>query len=80
VATRDAAALLSLAESLADGSAIDWDAAAAVASPDDAAILKQLRIVAQVATLHRTLPANPRDLPTRAGGGGASVAAIGRWA
>jgi len=80
VATRDAAALLSLAESVADGSAIDWDAAAAVASPDDAALLKQLRIVTQVATLHRTLPANPGDLTTRAGGGGASVAAIGRWA
>src|SRR5947208_2953650 len=78
---RDGAALLSLAESVADGSAIDWDAAAGGVSADEVAILQQLRVVAKLATLHRSLPADPRDLPTRFHARtDASVAAIGRWA
>jgi eukaryotic-like serine/threonine-protein kinase len=80
VAMRDGA-LLSLAESVADGSPVDWDAAEASADPDDVAIVKQLRVVAQLATLHRSLPANPADLPTRSHSSKTGpVAAIGRWA
>src|SRR5438046_1249281 len=52
----EAASLLPLAESLADGLPVDWDAAEAHATGDDQAIIRQLRIVADLAMLHRSLP------------------------
>jgi len=81
VATRDAAALLPLAESIADGSPIDWQAAEAAATADDRAIIRELRVLADLATLHRTLrtemdrrsdPLGPRRT--------AASPAIGSWA
>jgi serine/threonine-protein kinase len=49
------AALLPVAESIADGSAIDWKAVEASASVEDQALLRQLRVLAELATVHRTL-------------------------
>jgi len=74
-------ALIPLAESIADGSPVDWDAAEARASDDERGLVRQLRVLANLAVLHRSLPADPHDLPS------ASVArltntapAIGSWA
>ena len=41
----DAAALLPLAESIADGSPINWDTHEAAASADERAVIRQLRIL-----------------------------------
>ena len=65
MATSERAALLPLAESIADGSVIDWDAAEASASADDKAVIRQLRVLANVAGLHRRA---------------APVLAVGNWA
>ena len=77
----DAAALLSLAESIADGSSVDWAAVEARAAADDQGLIRQLRILADLATLHRTLPAGPDALPNAfASRRTAAAPAIGRWA
>lgn len=75
------AALLALAESIADGSAIDWHDAERRSRVDHRAIVRQLKVIAELATLHRTMPADPAALP------GALVSrrlsatpAVGRWA
>jgi tRNA A-37 threonylcarbamoyl transferase component Bud32/tetratricopeptide (TPR) repeat protein len=77
----NAAALLALAESIADGSAIDWEAAEAQALADEQAIVRELRVLANLAGLHRSLPADPGAVPaaTLAHRGGAAPA-IGSWA
>ena len=75
----DAAALLSLAESIADGSSIDWDAVEARAAVDDQGVIRQLRVLADLATLHRTLPASA-DADAFAARRTAAAPAIGRWA
>ena len=54
--SRSDAALLKLAESIADGSSIDWDAAEASATHDDKAVIRQLKILSGLAVLHRSLP------------------------
>ena len=77
----DAAALLSLAESIADGSSVDWAAVEARAAADDQGLIRQLRILADLATLHRTLPTGPDALPNAfASRRTAAAPAIGRWA
>src|SRR3954453_19240060 len=53
----EAVALLSLAESIADGAPIDWDAAEAGASERDRVLIGQLRVLSDLAGLHRSLPA-----------------------
>ena len=72
----DAAALLSLAESIADGAAVDWAAAEARAGSDQA-IVRQLRILSALAGVHRSLPADPAA--TVASGQGRATPAIGSW-
>src|SRR3954471_3529536 len=52
----EAVALLSLAESIADGAPIDWDAAEAGASERDRVLIGQLRVLSDLAGLHRSLP------------------------
>jgi TolB-like protein/tetratricopeptide (TPR) repeat protein len=52
----EGAQLLSLAEGIADGAQIDWDDVEACASVDEQGTVRQLRIVANVARLHRSLP------------------------
>jgi eukaryotic-like serine/threonine-protein kinase len=80
VSRGEAAALLKLAESIADGSPIDWDVAEATASQDDQAVIRQLRVLSNLAGLHRTLH------ESIGGAGGSSIRrdsgapAIGNWA
>jgi TolB-like protein/Flp pilus assembly protein TadD len=81
VARSETAVLLSLAESIADGAAIDWAAAEAHAFPDDQAIVRQLRILADLAVLHRSLPAGSEPAPSLAPvREGLDVPATGSWA
>src|SRR3954468_19418885 len=54
---REAVALLSLAESIADGAPIDWDAGGAGAGERDRVLIGQLRVLSDLAGLHRSLPA-----------------------
>src|SRR5256885_11661749 len=63
---------LALAESIADGAAIDWDAAEVGATDRDLALIRQLRVLSELAGLHRSLP--------HAGGTSAIVAASDRHA
>jgi hypothetical protein len=56
----DFAALLPLAESIADGSQIDWAEAEARATGDQRAVIRQLRILSELALLHRKLPARAK--------------------
>jgi TolB-like protein/tRNA A-37 threonylcarbamoyl transferase component Bud32 len=56
VSRSDAAVLLKLAESIADGSAVDWEAAEASASHDDKPIIRQMKVLSGLAVLHRSLP------------------------
>src|SRR2546428_526445 len=48
--------LLPLAESVADGSAIDWDAVEAGTSEDKRGIVRQLRVLSELASLHPSPP------------------------
>jgi TolB-like protein/Flp pilus assembly protein TadD len=79
VAKRDAAALLPLAESIADGAVVDWASVEAAAAPDHRRIIRELRVLAELTTLHRTLAdedaATPEPLARTE-----SAPAIGRWA
>ena len=45
-----------LLESVADGSDVDWDAAEAAADEDQRRIVRNLRLVARIADVHRTIP------------------------
>jgi TolB-like protein/tRNA A-37 threonylcarbamoyl transferase component Bud32/Tfp pilus assembly protein PilF len=45
-----------LLESVADGTAVDWDAAEAAADARQRRIVRNLRLVARIAEVHRTLP------------------------
>jgi len=72
---------MKLAESIADGSSIDWEAAEASASHDEKAVIRELRILSNLAVLHRSLPTDSMGGP-----GGSFVRrdnaapAIGNWA
>jgi TolB-like protein/Tfp pilus assembly protein PilF len=87
VGSPDAAALLSLAESIADGEPIDWVAAEERAPAGDRAIVRQLRILSDLAGLHRSFDpiaaaavetaARPADAAARQG---VASPAIGTWA
>jgi TolB-like protein/Tfp pilus assembly protein PilF/tRNA A-37 threonylcarbamoyl transferase component Bud32 len=45
-----------LLESVADGSEVDWDAAEAAADEDQRRIVRNLRLVASIAKVHRSIP------------------------
>jgi TolB-like protein len=73
----DPRSLLPLAESIADGTTVDWDAAESAASAQERSVIRQLRILAELAGLHRSLQPEPQDRP----GPRAGVSpAIGSWA
>jgi Tfp pilus assembly protein PilF len=77
----NALALLPLAESIADGAPIDWDAAEAGASDHDLAMIRQLRVLSNLAGLHRSLPSAASEAPGAAPARQAIAApAIGSWA
>jgi TolB-like protein/Tfp pilus assembly protein PilF len=77
---RPDSALLAIAESVADGRAVDWAAVEAAATPDDRSVVRQLRVLAELSTLHRTLIDDP--MPRSAPGPALveTAPAIGRWA
>jgi TolB-like protein/Tfp pilus assembly protein PilF/tRNA A-37 threonylcarbamoyl transferase component Bud32 len=52
----DALRLEDLLESVADGRDVDWDAVEAVASEAQRPIVRNLRLVARIAEVHRTVP------------------------
>ena len=77
----EATALLRLAESIADGHEIDWDAAESSASHDDKAVIRQLKILSNLAVLHRSLATDPTAGPAGSSMRRESAApAIGSWA
>jgi serine/threonine protein kinase len=72
--------LLGLAESIADGRPVDWNAAESQVSAEHRAVVRQLRIVSELALLHRTLPLPLDDpAPHRATRRVEERAAIGTW-
>jgi TolB-like protein/tetratricopeptide (TPR) repeat protein len=72
-------ALLPLAESVADGSSVDWQEAEARATTDEQAVIRQLRVLASLAAIHRSLPGGS-DAGPRAGERRTTSPAIGSWA
>ncbi len=72
------AAWLGLAESIADGTPIDWEEEDARAKePSDARVLRQLKVVSEIAGLHRSVLA---DAPVEAPGAARAVDASARIA
>jgi len=69
-------ALLPLAESVADGSSVDWHAVEAHATVDEQAVIRQLRVLASLAAIHRDMPAQRGSDGARKG----LAPAIGNWA
>jgi eukaryotic-like serine/threonine-protein kinase len=63
VSKSEGAPLLPLAESIADGSAVDWEAAEARATSDERAIIQQLRVLSNLAGLHRSMPRHAAARP-----------------
>ena len=57
------AALMSLAESIADGTPVDWEAAETDATVDERPVIRQLRVLSELAGLHRTFPVDSSDRP-----------------
>ena len=77
----DAAVLLKLAESIADGSAVDWEAAEASASHDDKPVIRQMRVLSGLAVLHRSLPKESiAGLDASFARRDVAAPAIGNWA
>ena len=58
----DDRALADLAASVADGTPVDWHAAEARAPDRDLRILRHLRLVESIATLHRSIPATEGEI------------------
>ena len=73
-------ALLPLAESIADGTAIDWDEAARHAAPEDLGLVRQLGVLAKLTELHRTLSDGPAAALPEAARRSQVAPAIGTWA
>jgi eukaryotic-like serine/threonine-protein kinase len=78
--SRSETALLALAESIADGTTIDWQTVeAAAATPEERGVIRQLRVLSDLAGLHRSMPA-PSDATTFHARKTAASPAIGSWA
>jgi eukaryotic-like serine/threonine-protein kinase len=52
----ESSVLLDLAESIADGTPVDWTAAETRASVDERPVIRQLRVLSELASLHRSNP------------------------
>jgi TolB-like protein/tetratricopeptide (TPR) repeat protein len=74
----EAARLLPLAESIADGSPVDWESAETHATAEEREIIRELRVLADLALLHRSLPADPGE--PHASGGSTTAPAPGMTA
>ncbi len=69
--------LLSLAGSVADGRPVDWDTVESQATPEERDVVRQLRVVANLSQLHRSLPDVPASPTHRMPS--LSVPALGTW-
>lgn len=77
----DTAALLPVAESIADGSPIDWNVVESSAQAEEQGLIRQLRLLSELAALHRTMPAEPGEMPrSLVARRTATAPAISRWA
>src|SRR6185436_15157618 len=73
--------LLPLAESVADGTAIDWDEAATQVAPEDRAFVRQLGVLAKLTQIHGTLSEGPGPAVVPVGAGASrTTPAVGTWA
>ena len=52
-----------LAEAISDGDAVDWAAAGSQASPEDRRVLEAMKVVSEIAGLHRTMPPSAGERP-----------------
>ena len=77
MSSRETPALLALAESIADGAPVDWEAAEAGASREEQPVIRQLRVLSSLAGLHRSIAA---DLAGAAAAPRHVSPAIGSWA
>ena len=75
----DTGALIALAESIADGAAVDWEVVEANATQDEREVIRQLRVLSSLAGLHRSMPV-PADATTTIARKTAAAPAIGSWA
>jgi eukaryotic-like serine/threonine-protein kinase len=65
MAPGDASRLLALAEAVAGRSTVDWDEAEASVDPQDVELVRELRLLAGVAAVHRSGPTLPADRPRK---------------
>lgn len=63
MATADPVDFTRLAEAISDGDVVDWAAADSHASADDRKVIDALKVVSQIAGLHRTMPPAPGERP-----------------
>lgn len=63
MATVDPVDFTRLAEAVSDGDVVDWAAAESQASPADRRVLDALRVVSEIAGLHRTMPPSAGERP-----------------
>jgi serine/threonine-protein kinase len=76
----ESSALLRLAESVADGAPVDWGAEETRADSDERDVVRQLRVVSELARAHRSLPPHPPAVvPHRAPTPGDTGAPLGYW-
>lgn len=80
MARPDVAALLQLAESVADGTPIDWTEVEDSAAADTRGVVHQLRVLANLATLHRTTSVGDVHGMEIAARRFSAAPAIGTWA
>lgn len=71
--------LLSVAESVADGTPVDWETIETHATADERPVIEQLRILADLAGLHRSLPADPTERPPLLQAEPPGLPVIGNW-
>jgi TolB-like protein/Tfp pilus assembly protein PilF len=71
--------LLSVAESVADGTPVDWRMLETHATNDERPVIEQLRILSDLVGLHRSLPADSSDRPPLLRAEPAAVPVIGSW-
>ena len=61
----DDRALVDAAASVADGAPVDWVSAESRADADNRRLVRHLRLVESIASLHRSIPREDADLPSR---------------
>jgi Tol biopolymer transport system component len=76
---RDREILDSIAEAILTGTQVDWDDGAADSSPELRALLRELRVVAGIAELHRSMTPRPASSSTSAIPEAPSNDDITRW-